>query len=461
MIQNSNGGGKMNNFRLISIKNNSQTEKNKIRLSSDIASEVGLREGEPVTLKIGLLTLQLQVKMHKNREVKNNIDLNPSTIKRLHLKTDRKLGINIDNNTISLGPVVGIMVELSPEISKPFGGQTFFIKQLLDSGRKIGEICFAFDPYSINWDKKIVYGYTYNGSKWIRGVYLIPEIIYPREKGYNSKKVRIRQRLKSLGVKFLNPILVGKWQTHKMLMQNESLTPYIPETKLIKNFSQVDHMIARYKALYLKPINGSQGKNIIKLVKTKKNSAYHYKYQLNNQIHQGIAHDIQGLRVALRKVMGNRSYIMQKQINLIRARGSLMDVRIIVQKDHTGTWDVTGMAFRVGRTGNITSNISAGGTAKNVKTMLLQQFKDAERVQKIIKEIEQLALEAAKTMEKTVGLCGEMGIDIGVDKNGKVWFIEANLRPARRVFLLMGDKAARLKSVTKPMLYCRYLAGFY
>jgi hypothetical protein len=53
-----------------------------------------------------------------------------------------------------------------------------------------------------------------------------------------------------------------------------------------------------------------------------------------------------------------------------------------------------------------------------------------------------------------------MGVDIGIDKGGQVWFIEANLRPARQVFTLIGEKKTRLLSVKRPMLYCRYLAGF-
>ena len=53
-----------------------------------------------------------------------------------------------------------------------------------------------------------------------------------------------------------------------------------------------------------------------------------------------------------------------------------------------------------------------------------------------------------------------MGVDIGIDKSGEIWFIETNLRPARHVFLLIGEQDTRLRSVEMPMLYLRYLAGF-
>jgi hypothetical protein len=53
-----------------------------------------------------------------------------------------------------------------------------------------------------------------------------------------------------------------------------------------------------------------------------------------------------------------------------------------------------------------------------------------------------------------------MGIDLGIDIHGKVWFIEANLRPARSLFRLIEEPDMRQQSIINPLLYSRYLAGF-
>ena len=42
------------------------------------------------------------------------------------------------------------------------------------------------------------------------------------------------------------------------------------------------------------------------------------------------------------------------------------------------------------------------------------------------------ALEAARTLENSIDRLGEMGVDIGVDRDGHIWFIEANLKPGRQ-----------------------------
>ena len=43
-----------------------------------------------------------------------------------------------------------------------------------------------------------------------------------------------------------------------------------------------------------------------------------------------------------------------------------------------------------------------------------------------------------------------MGIDLGIDIHGKVWFIEANLRPARSLFRLIEEPDMRQQSIINP-----------
>ncbi|MEN6327702.1 MAG: YheC/YheD family protein, partial [Syntrophomonas sp.] len=245
---------------------------------------------------------------------------------------------------------------------------------------------------------------------------------------------------------------------YKILSQKPELEPYLPETRLIKNFQQVNNMVNRHKAIYMKPINGSKGRNIIKVVKT--SGTYKYQYQINNQIFHGKSQNITSLRNSLHRVMGNRNYIVQKQINLLRSQGSVIDVRVMVQKDHTGRWHITGNICRIGRTGSITSNIAAGGHASHLTTVLAHNFDNGETRKAIENEVKMLALQAAQALEASVGSIGELGIDIGIDRNGRVWFIEANLKPARQVFILVRDHQGRRDSVERPLLYSRYLAGF-
>lgn len=450
----------MPEFKMICAEASNKLNSDTVIITPDLADFYGLQENDAIVINVAGIKKRKNIKIGSDK-YNDTIFLPLSVLKQLFLIPGRKYGIKFTNNgELKLGPVVGVMANVYSEKGKPFGKQSSFIKSLISYSENLGQICFGFSPYGINWTNKTISGYTLGKKGWTKAVFPFPDVVYPREKAYTPSGRSIKKRMEANGVKLLNPALLGKWQTYKILSENVNLQSYIPDTRLITNFKQVDNMIKKYRSVYLKPVNGCQGRNIIKVVKKGTNTGYEYQYTLNNKVYRGRASNLVQLKRYLSKVMRNRSYIVQKQINLIKSNGNILDVRILVQKDNSGHWGITGMAGRVGGNGAITSNISSGGQGKKVRTELMRNFNDEEKVNEIINEIEMVAIESARTLEKSIGKSGEMGIDIGIDQNGKVWFIEANLRPARFIFTLIGDNDTRMKSIVTPLLYARHLADF-
>lgn len=448
----------MPKFARVTIQTNPRLSENSVVLGTELSQHFS--EGQRIRLALGKSNLLATVRAAKKPGKRLTLTLNPATARKLYLGDGQSYGFQIIAEGLRIGPVVGIMAQLMSQPGKPFGGQTLFFRQLLAAAREIGIMAFVFTPGAINWKKHTISGHSCGDSGWKRGTFPLPDVIYPRDRAYSVGKLATRRRLQELGIKFLNPPLVGKWETFKILSHNPALVAHIPDTRLIKSFKQVDGMINKYQAVYLKPVAGTKGRNIIKVVKNRKSSTYQYQYHLNNQTIKGTAASLEQLRHNLQPIMGGRAYIIQKQINLIKAEGNIIDVRILVQKDHLGQWGVTGMACRVGKSGAITSNISSGGSGRKLDSVLRRTFNDQEQILEIEKTLNSVALMAASTLEKSIGGCGEMGIDLGIDRDGRVWFIETNLRPARQVFNLIGEADTRMRSVQMPLLYSRYLAGF-
>ncbi|PKM76838.1 MAG: hypothetical protein CVU90_10455 [Firmicutes bacterium HGW-Firmicutes-15] len=449
----------MQKFCTVIAHRNPRLSRGTLHMSTEMGEVLGLADGDKISLFAGRLSTPLKLSIG-SQILGRNIDISPDVLKQLNLSASSKYGICINDEGIHLGPVVGIMADISSDSNRPYGGQSFFFSQLIKIGMAMGQICFVFSTNSVNFSRKIINGYTFGKDGWKKGVFPIPDVVYPREAGYSMPKLRIRRKMQSLGCIFINPPLMGKWETHKILSQHPTLSSYIPDTNLATSFHQVDRMLKRYGAVYLKPINSSRGRNIIRVLKRKKANLYDYQYQANSQPRIGTSNGIYGLHHRLERFMEKRGYIVQQRINLLRVDGNIVDVRILVQKDHAGQWLITGKACRIGRRGSITSNICSGGSASKVEKVLGRSFSDPIQIERILTEMDNLAIESAQALEADTSSMGELGIDIGIDNTGKLWFIEANLRPARQIFTLIGESATRIRSVQRPLLYARYLAGF-
>jgi len=67
-----------------------------------------------------------------------------------------------------------------------------------------------------------------------------------------------------------------------------------------------------------------------------------------------------------------------------------------------------------------------------------------------------LALAAAEAAESSFGRFAELGLDFGVEPDGRLWLLEMNSRPGREAFAGFAGGTART-AVERPLLYARLL----
>lgn len=330
----------------------------------------------------------------------------------------------------------------------PEGG---YFRQLMKAGRRLGIRVIAFSPLDINWANGTVLGFTHNGSSWQAGRYPVPRIVYDRifaSRGhwqrYWSNARRMRQTYR---VRFMGRGLHGKWQFYRIARRVPELKPHIPETHVITGTGIVLAMLNRHRTVYLKPVFGSGGRGIIRV--TRRGSMYLVKMS------GGGRRTLSAAELPAVLAGTGRRYVVQQGLDLAYLQGSPYDVRSIVQKNGEGEWQVTGKAARIGRRHSITSNLHTGGHARTVQAVLESYFPD--RAAEIEQEIDSLAIQVAQVMERRAGPLCDLGLDMGIDRQGKVWLIEVNSKPGRKVFRLTRDREARRLSIETPMAYARYL----
>lgn len=225
----------------------------------------------------------------------------------------------------------------------------------------------------------------------------------------------------------------GKMIKHQLLLKRSKLRPHLPETHWL-TASRAMKMLKSSSTIFLKPNGGSGGTGIIKIRRT-----HHGYIFANGQKRRYVS------RASLYKALqyyekSHKKYIVQRGIKLASYKGKIFDVRMYLQKPKK-VWKISGKVARIAAPNHYVTNQHQGGYAKKLEKVLSTLFANKKRkVNKCKKKLRRIALTAAKTLDKRFPDIHELGIDLAIEKGGHVWFIEANSRPAHRLFAQLSDK---------------------
>ena len=242
-----------------------------------------------------------------------------------------------------------------------------------------------------------------------------------------------------------------------MLVTDPQLKRYLPETKDLtpENFKG---MLQKYNTLFVKPSNGSLGKGIIKVTRNSGGAVSFVIYGKGKV--KNYAENAEEFFKKTTRIRGDKPYIVQQGLNLALYKGATFDLRIIYQKNKEGNWQLGKKFVRVAPRGSSISNLSSGGRVEISKRVLKYLFHNKERIENKNEEIKEFCLRVAKILEeKNNAIYGELGMDIGIDKQGALWLIEVNSKP-RKTTETEFSTAVMRRTFLRPLEFASYLAGF-
>ncbi|MDO7908284.1 YheC/YheD family protein [Paenibacillus sp. JX-17] len=225
----------------------------------------------------------------------------------------------------------------------------------------------------------------------------------------------------------------SKWIKTKILLQNSSIKPFIPDTRRW-NEANLKQMIRDYKMIYIKPERGTYGNGVIR-AEHKEGS---YKYQLKEKVHN--FDSFPAFYQSLSRTVGKRSYLIQKGIRLLKHSGRRFDIRVMVQNSPQGVWEATGIIGRLGQKGKIVTNYHSGGRPLAIGTLLQSHLGTAQQT-RLTEELYALGVRIARQMNKTYPNIRQIGVDVGLDAGMTPWIIEVNTNPDPYIFNQLKDKS--------------------
>lgn len=439
-----------------------------ITISNSLADKMNIPLRPYIFIRSGARCVKTSLEISYDPE--ERFKLSNQLAEALLIQSTANLQIRYDHaaEMLRIGPVIGILTSSIPrrEDYSASSVQAELI-YLSNIGKTLPAQIYIFTPQCIDWINQCTKGYIYRPVSdhhgiWESAVYPLPDVVYDR---ISSRKAEARplikstkQKLMSLpDLKYFNQSFFNKWRVYEMLSDNPSISPYLPETRLL-NQANLQLMAERYRVLYVKPANGSLGQGIIKTYS--KDGRIYFLTQAGSRQNGSADHAAQFLEKT-KTFRKKRTYIVQQGIDLAKFNDSAFDIRIIYQKNGEGKWLISKKFIRVAARGSSVSNLSKGGHAEQSKIVMSSIFKRNKRfIEQKNNEMKMLCENVAAAMEKASNsILGELGLDIGIDQQGRLWLIEVNSKPRKTTETEMSRKIVR-NSFKRPLEYSIYLAGF-
>ncbi|WP_314586947.1 YheC/YheD family protein [Paenibacillus terrigena] len=358
-------------------------------------------------------------------------------------------------------PVIAILT--AKDQHRSMRGRFSNFSDIIRVGKKLGATVYVTTAEDIRSSQKKIVGlyYSKQSGMWMTKSFPAPHVIYNRIpfRKYEAKpeiQQTIHHFLQDRKVRLFNPFFFNKWTLYEWLSRAKSTRTSLPKTEKLTSSSILETYLEQHGAVYLKPIHGKAGKGIMQGQRLKNEGGPKYRliYTKGKKRHVHNFWTIPEMWLHLRQKMGAKEYIVQQAIDLTKSHGDPFDLRILVQKNQTNTWQLTGIGARVAGKRSITTHVPRGGSIKSAIKVLKAVF-GATRAQEIKENAGTLALVIAEQIEKSSGYeLGEMSMDIGIDSNGKLWFFEANSKPMK-----FDEPRIRRKSLKTLIQYCIYLSS--
>ncbi|WP_243767217.1 YheC/YheD family endospore coat-associated protein [Paenibacillus agricola] len=296
--------------------------------------------------------------------------------------------------------------------------------------------------------KRIASGYTYSAGRFQKVRHKIPKVIHNRAMTLTSQGKKRLEQLAKTSTIFNRTNRFDKYRIYRLLYRNPSLRTYLPKTVHYSKSNLVKAMGA-YSGLFIKPSSGSVGDGIIKISKISKGNWYIFQKKgkpTKNTFRQTVKF--------IERYVGTRIYHIQETIQLSTYKGRPYDLRVSVQRGRTGTWQVTGIVGKVAAVGRHVTNVAKGGKVRRYEELFQSGGLPVETVKN---EVHRVSLEIANYLGKHLPHLADIGLDMGVDPDGAIKFIEMNGRDQRISFKKAGMHATFYKTYLNPLQYASSL----
>ncbi|WEK55311.1 MAG: YheC/YheD family protein [Candidatus Cohnella colombiensis] len=430
--------------------------------SSSLAKLLNLNGHKSVNVKLGRDTVLATVRTIRRKG--NHVYMSAGLRRSVRIPKSGNVYVAKEGEEIQLGPLIGVLTDGLRPSSTSGGERGGFVKQLLQLGQKKAYF-FAFAPRDINWQQETVHAWFLDGrGGWVRRVVPLPDVVYNRLSSRRAETTvpitSLRERFIKRKIPFFNWSFFNKSDVYKLLDNEPEALRHLPESINNPTTERIKEMLEKHQFLYYKPSGGSLGNGIYRLTYHPRRG-YFIRYRRNGSNVLLRFNSFNALMRMLRARHGSglNNYVVQQGIRLMEIDSCPIDFRFHMHKDGNNKWVVAGIGAKKAGRGSVTTHIKNGGSLMTPEQALQRTF--GSNTDSILQEAKSVAIKLSESIERNYAhTLGELGLDIGIDREGAVWMFEANAKPGRSIFKHPALKDQGKASLEYILDHCLYLSKF-
>ncbi|NBD27183.1 YheC/YheD family protein [Paenibacillus glycinis] len=225
----------------------------------------------------------------------------------------------------------------------------------------------------------------------------------------------------------------SKWTKTKWLRADRALRRFVPETRRFSR-SSLRAMTGRYRTVYFKPTDGTGGSGIARVVRLSPR-----RFSVKKDMRTFQVSSAGSLYGRLKGIARGRSYLLQKGIALRTSGGRPFDVRMTMQRSG-GKWVPSALFVKLGKRNKVVTNYHQGGKLALIEPTLRRSGCSPVQINRYKRRLKTLGRQTARCFDRHSTRFKELGLDVALDRQGRLWILEVNTRPNFNALKSLGDK---------------------
>lgn len=300
-----------------------------------------------------------------------------------------------------------------------------------------GILFYCFILNRVDWENNLVKAYCLNpmNHQWVKKIIPVPQVILDRGSYPGPKTIKsFSSKGKVENILWINSTRTfGKWETFLALSNDKKTNIYLPETTLF-TLPKLEEYLEKYMYCYIKSNYGRSGRQVFRI--GKEENLYICKTG-GSEVKSWQFDDLISLCSFLYLNLG-KNLILQQGIFLAQIDNGPFDMRVLAQKNAINHWVISALNFRIAKPGAIVTNFSAG--ARDVFISPGEEIFYSDLTWDMLEKFTKQIIEG---VENYFGRLGEVGLDVALDRDGKLWLLEANSRPSSMAYREADQEACR------------------